>query len=222
MVHHITSNAVVESLDENKGTGLGDNDTGVSGSLTSSSSSDGENDGGPLGQTIDDILLGKTKAKEKGKKAHNAGGTKPSASKCILCICAFFQLLPQRITLLPQRNLQRNIMFNIAMFSAKKDLKDLKKRAGKNAYMVLNNNEPFDTWRAQLLVRIEKTLMPSKLDIKNYEIHFTIARISPSSLMVVSDEEYVNMLEQVGRSKDFACNVYIQELCSSSKVFFLV
>jgi len=113
-------------------------------------------------------------------------------------------------------------MFNIAMFSAKEDLKDLKKRAGKNAYMVLNNNEPFDTWRAQLLVRIEKTLMPSKLDIKNYEIHFTIARISPSSLMVVSDEEYVNMLEQVGRSKDFACNVYIQELCSSSKVFFLV
>jgi len=64
--------------------------------------------------------------------------------------------------------------------------------------------------------------MPSKLDIKNYEIHFTIARISPSPLMVASDEEYVNMLERVGRSKDSACNVYVQELRSSSKVFSLV
>lgn len=116
----------------------------------------------------------------------------------------------------------KKFTFNIAMFSAKEGLKDLKKRAGKNAYMVLNNNEPFDTWRAQLLVRIKKTLMPSKLNIKNYEIHFTIARISPSPLMVALDEEYVNMLERVGRSKDSACNVYVQELRSSSKVFSLV
>jgi len=112
----------------------------------------------------------------------------------------------------------KKLTFNIAMFSAKEGSKDLKKRAGKNAYMVLNNNAPFDTWRAQLLVRIEKTLMPSKLNINNYEIHFTIARISPSPLMVASDEEYANMLERVGRSKDSACNVYIQELHSSSKV----
>lgn len=91
MVCHITSNAVVESSDKNEGTGLGDNDdAGVSGSLTSSSSSDGKNDGGPLGQAIDGILLGKTKVKGKGKKAHNAGGTKPSASECVPYVYALF------------------------------------------------------------------------------------------------------------------------------------
>lgn len=112
----------------------------------------------------------------------------------------------------------KKFTFNIAMFSAKEASKDLKKRAGKNAYMVLHNNEPFDTWNAQLLVKIEKMLNPSKLDIANYEIHFTIARISPSPLTVSSNEEYTNMLERVGRSKDLACNVYVQELRSSSKV----
>jgi len=88
MVRRITSNAVVKSSDENEGTGLGDDDdAGVSGSLTSSSSSD---DGGPLGQAIDGILLGKTKAKGKGKKAHNAGGTKPSASECVPYVYVLF------------------------------------------------------------------------------------------------------------------------------------
>jgi hypothetical protein len=104
------------------------------------------------------------------------------------------------------------------MFPAKERSKDLKKRTGKNTYMILNNNEPFDTWNAQLLVKIEKMLNPSKLNISDYEIHFTIARISPLPLMVSSEEEYANMLERMGKSKDLACKVYVQELQSSSKV----
>jgi len=104
------------------------------------------------------------------------------------------------------------------MFSAKEASKDLKKCPGKNTYMVLNRNLPFDTWRAQLLIQVEKTLKPSKLDINNYEIHFTIACVSPLPLLIASDEEYLNMLEQVGRSKDSECNVYVQELCSMTKV----
>ena len=38
------------------------------------------------------------------------------------------------------------------MFSAKEASKDLKNQTGKNTYMVLNSNLPFDNWRAQLLV----------------------------------------------------------------------
>ena len=106
----------------------------------------------------------------------------------------------------------KKFTFNIVMFPAKEHSKDLKKRASKNTYMVLHNNEPL------LLLRIKKILSPSKLDIADYEIHFTIARISPSPLMVSSNEEYTNMLKWVGKSKDLACNVYVQELCSSSKV----
>ena len=112
----------------------------------------------------------------------------------------------------------KKLTFNIAIFSEKERLKDFKMKTGKNTYMVLNNNEPFDTWRAQLLVRIEKLLNPSELDNNDYEIHFTIARISPQPLMVSSEEEFANMLERVEKSKDLACNVYVQELCLSSKV----
>ena len=104
------------------------------------------------------------------------------------------------------------------MFSAKEALKDLKKWTGKNTYMVLNSNLPFDTWRAQLLIRIENTLKPRKLDINDYKIHFTITHISPLPFLVALDEVYLNMLEQVGRSKDSECNVYVQELHSSTKV----
>lgn len=109
----------------------------------------------------------------------------------------------------------KKFTFNIAMFPAKERSKDLKKRTGKNTYMILNNNEPFDTWNAQLLVKIDNTLNPSKLDIADYEIHFTIPRISPSPLMVSSNEEYANMLERVSKSKNLTCNIYIQELHSS-------
>ena len=116
----------------------------------------------------------------------------------------------------------RKFTFNIIMFSAKEASKDLKKWTGKNTYMVLNSNEPFDTWRAQLIVQVKKTLKPSKLDINDNKIHFMVAHISPLPLIVASDEEYLNMLEQVGKSKDSACNVYVQELCLSTKVCSLL
>ena len=61
-------------------------------------------------------------------------------------------------------------------------------------------------------------LKPRKLNINDYEIHFTVACISRLPLLVALDEDYLNMLEQVGRSKDSECNVYIQELHSSTKV----
>lgn len=229
MVRRITSNATIESSDENESAAHGDDDARGSGSLTSSSSSDSENDGGFLGRAINDIIQGtlrKTMSKGKEKKARNAGGTnlKPSASECLPSMYMLpFSTVVSRNNLPATGDEQdgesaKKFTFNIAMFSAKEQSKDLKKRAGKNTYMVLDNNEPFDTWKAQLLVRIEKTLMPSTLDINNYEIHFTVARISPSPLMVASDEEYVNMLEWVGRSKNSSCNVYVQELYSSSKV----
>jgi hypothetical protein len=122
-----------------------------------------------------------------------------------LHICTSSHLLPENKPPAPVDGMVsesvRKFMFNLAMFSMKECSKDLKKRINKKMYMDLNNNEPFDTWRAQLLVRIKKTLNPGKLDINNYEIHFTVACVSPSPLIVSSDEEYTNMLERVGRSK---------------------
>ena len=191
MVKHITSNAIVDSSDENEGTGHGG--SGEISALSSSSSSGSENDGpsNHLEEVFDQILSGKMKSKGK-KKTGATRGTNGNTSKYA--------------------------PFNIVMFAAKEASKDLKKQTGKNTYMVLNSNLPFDPWRAQLLVRIENTLKPRKLNINDYEIHFTITRVSPSPLLVALDEDYLNMFERVGRSKDSECNVYLQELCLSTKV----
>jgi hypothetical protein len=112
------------------------------------------------------------------------------------------------------------ITYNLAMFPAAERMKELKKRNGKNTFMKLGSDEPFDTWKAQLLVRIEQKLAPDTLDFANYEVNFTVARISTAPMAVSVDEEYSDMLERVSRSKDLVCAIYIQELqqMASSKV----
>ncbi|KAF8877867.1 hypothetical protein BD779DRAFT_1613105 [Infundibulicybe gibba] len=89
--------------------------------------------------------------------------------------------------------------------------KDLKKRNGTNTYIKLDDNEPFDTFKAQVLVRIEKYLKPSKLDFSNYDISFSIPRISPSPIAVAQEEDYKVLLERIAKHKDRSANVYVQE-----------
>jgi hypothetical protein len=80
--------------------------------------------------------------------------------------------------------------------------------------------DPFNTWKAQLLVCIEKTLAPNVLDFDNYETTFTVPRVSTAPMAISCDEEYTDMLERIGRTKDLVCAVFIQEhqQMQSSKV----
>ena len=184
-------------------------------------------DNSPLGgQALDKILMkekGKAKQKQTGHARQGTSGYFPAYINAFSTFALEKKPLANGDEM--DSELAKKLTFNIALFSVKERSKDFKKKTGKNMYMVLDSNEPFNTWRAQLLVRIEKTLNPSKLDINNYKIHFTIACISPSPLMVSSEEEFANMLERIGKSKDLACNVYVQELRSSdsesSKVVIL-
>ena len=86
--------------------------------------------------------------------------------------------------------------------------------------MKLDTDEPFDTWKAQLLVRIDKILAPNILDFANYEVNFTVACISVAPMAISCDEEYLDMLGCVARTRDLVCNIYVQELqqMASSKV----
>ena len=205
---------MVDSTDESEDTAVGlvDEDNLSDSSETSSSESSEVGEGG---------LLADGKGKAKRKRKQKADGVRQGESECLPWIYALFSTIaPENALPVPTGNemdseFSKKFTFNIVMFPAKERSKDLKKRTGKNTYMILNNNEPFDTWNAQLLVKIDNTLNPSKLDIADYEIHFTIPRISPSPLMVSSNEEYANMLERVSKSKNLTCNIYIQELHSS-------
>jgi len=115
---------------------------------------------------------------------------------------------PQPVALAPKSI----ITYNLALFSASEQTKELKKRTSKNTFMKLSSDEPFDTWKAQLLVRIEKTFSPNMLDISNYEVNFSVARISPSPMAVSSQDKYADMLERIAKRSDLTCTIYVQEL----------
>ncbi|KAJ3509117.1 hypothetical protein NLJ89_g5389 [Agrocybe chaxingu] len=106
----------------------------------------------------------------------------------------------------------RKATYNISIFLASEKEKDLKKRAGSNTFMKLAFGEPFDTWKAQLLVRIDKAVKPDKLDINDYELLFTVARTSPAPMAVTSEDEYDDMLERIAKNKDLTCSLYVQAL----------
>ena len=80
MVKHITSNAIVDSSNENEGAGHGG--SGEISALSSSSSSGSENDGpsNRLEEVFDQILSGKMKSKGK-KKTGATRGTNGNTSK---------------------------------------------------------------------------------------------------------------------------------------------
>jgi len=112
------------------------------------------------------------------------------------------------------------VTYNLAIFPTSEHAKDLKKKIGKNTFMKLDNEKPFDTWKVQLLVCINKILLPKKLNFNHYEVNFTIACISTAPMAISCEEEYKDMLECLGKSKNPVCNIFVQDIqqTSSSKV----
>lgn len=101
--------------------------------------------------------------------------------------------------------------YNLSMFPASESNKDVKKRKGSNAYFKLNVDEPFETWQAQLLVRISDKLNPVTLSIEDYDVMFHIPRISPSPLSVSTSDDYELLCECVCKARNFEANIVVQE-----------
>jgi len=108
--------------------------------------------------------------------------------------------------------------YNLAIFPTSERAKDLKKKIGKNTFMKLDDEKPFDTWKAQLLVCIDKILLPKKLDFNNYDVNFTIACISMAPMAISCEEEYKDMLERLGKSKNPVCNIFVQDIQQTSSL----
>ena len=99
------------------------------------------------------------------------------------------------------------MIYNPAIFPAGKRTRELKKQNGKNTFMKLDNDRLFDTWKAQLLIHIDKILFPKKLNFNYYEVNFTTACISTAPMAISCKEEYKDMLEHLGKSKNPASDV---------------
>ena len=78
--------------------------------------------------------------------------------------------------------------------------------------MKLDTDKLFNTWKAQLLVCINKILTTNTLDFANHEVNFTVSCISITLMVISCDEEYIDMLGYLVRTRDLVCTIYVQEL----------
>jgi hypothetical protein len=91
--------------------------------------------------------------------------------------------------------------------------KDVKKRISSHStYMKLNNNESFNTFKAQLLVWINKHFTPKRLSLADYQVLFSIPHISPMPMVLAENEDYQLFLEHIAKAKDQTCAIYAQQL----------
>jgi len=96
---------------------------------------------------------------------------------------------------------------------------ELKKAASKCKTKSANSDEPFDTFKAQILVKISQALKPQTENIANYEIHCTInCIISKPGMDVESEADYVMMVESALKSKSpHIVNISVEEIAGANK-----
>jgi hypothetical protein len=110
------------------------------------------------------------------------------------------------------------IMYIMSIMSAAEAKKTaISKRIAKSAIVKLNTDEPWDTMKAQLLVKIDATLKPRNIDYDLYDIKFYISRVIPKPGLSLSNEtDYELMVTRARKLKDFTINITVIEIGSDS------
>ncbi len=89
--------------------------------------------------------------------------------------------------------------------------KDEKKRGDpKNTFLQLGRDEPWDTLKAQLLVKISNILKPMNLEFKNYGFFFTVPRVHMKSTSLDDETSYAFMVDRALKGRDPAVNLIIE------------
>ena len=82
------------------------------------------------------------------------------------------------------------------------------KRITKSAILKVDTDEPWETMKAQLLVKIDHALSPSQIQYDQYDIKFYITCVIPKPGLSLSCEgDYDLMVLKARKLKD--CTVYI-------------
>jgi hypothetical protein len=109
-----------------------------------------------------------------------------------------------------------NVHYVTSIFSTAEMKKTLNKRVPKNASFQLQTDEPWDTFKVQLLVRITDALNPTTIDLANYNIMACISRIitKPGAPLNTEDEftMFVHRLTSSKAKDGVLANVTITQL----------
>lgn len=107
------------------------------------------------------------------------------------------------------------IMYMTTTLSALEAKKAVSKRVPINESFELSTEEPWDTLKAQLLVKIDNALSPKNLDYQQYHVMFFVpkAGLVKPGLTLSTNEHYTTLLARVRASTNTipTVNVTIQE-----------
>ena len=111
------------------------------------------------------------------------------------------------------------ITYMLTLTSAAELKKAALKHKTKSANLQLNSDEPFDTFKAQILIKISRALKPQIENIANYKIHCTInCVISKPRMDMEYEADYVMMVESALKSKSpYTVNISAEEITGANK-----
>jgi hypothetical protein len=109
-------------------------------------------------------------------------------------------------------------MYILSIMSAAEAKKTvISKRISRSAVIKLNTDEPWDTMKAQLLVKIDQALQPSRIQYDDYEIKFYIPRVLPKpGLSLVGETDYDVMMMKARKLKEPEINIMVVQTYSDS------
>lgn len=101
--------------------------------------------------------------------------------------------------------------------SAAEARKTISKRVAKSVILQLDSNEPWDTLKAQLLVKIDATLKPQAIHYDSYDINFIIPRVFPKpGLSLTNAADYDLMISKSRKLKDITIQITVVEVPSAN------
>lgn len=97
-----------------------------------------------------------------------------------------------------------------------------KDRIAASTSFELTSEEPYDTFVAQVLVRIANLLVPKKLDIQDYDIAYTIKRVESRKNSLKHAQDFAYLLERASTTEKPEIKVIVTQKAPKkvSKVSF--
>ena len=95
----------------------------------------------------------------------------------------------------------KTITYVISLFSTEELTKPESKQKPRNVSLDLKTDEPWDTMKAQLLVKIDIAFSPWRLKFDDYEVMYYIrGAITKPGIPLTNDAEYASLVDRVLRS----------------------
>ena len=111
------------------------------------------------------------------------------------------------------------IMYTISIYTAAQIKKEAGKRGtAKNTFLQLESTEPWDTVKAQLLVKIDGILKLTTIDFDDYTFSFSVPRVHTKPTELTDEDSYKFMVERASKGKDPTVNLTIEPKPQSKKV----